>query len=421
MDCINWLHLGKDCWLEICRNIREFKDWNYLRSTCRFFQSLLCFERAWLRWGKEIYFDYFPIPTSFLEWQENLMFERGLKKFDKMYVDALNVPTRCKKFLKSYSEQKLEASFTKGIDQTYQTCRDFLIHRQVDGFSFDNKKTGKEEFIATTLDPKDRWLCTNSYIFILSKDAGKLNRFRSRIHPFFGPALFNPIILSESSFMLENCIVDPQDENPTLIFFNELIWKSHGELSEQTFTKIPYRKRNGETIVYADREFIISEVHDKNLVLRLHNRDTVELEFPSRKLRAVKRISDQIVICTEARLSFKAWLDRFQIFKNAVINVKRLFEDNSSHIIDWTFLSHYFFFTLEPKLCRLDILTGETKQIDLPVDSLTITGIYHGIFTFKLVRTSLFIQKKVYHQISFHKSRKEGKQINVISKRKRLD
>lgn len=405
------IYLPKDCLLVISEKIEEFKDWNYLRSTCRFFRNLLCFEIVWKRWGKIFYFDYFPMPKSFIDFNQHLKFDKCIEKFDKMYCHDSYSKSLPPEYLFVNGEKKPEESTNYLIcAKLYKANDDYIIQAMNNGFFLFNKKTRKvDKAIITTLEENDQWTCTNSYIFVLTEDG------RSRIHPFDqSPTIFDPLPKNYVSVLSKDYTVIPSlslsfDGPDKLVFFNELSFDSKGKLSESTFITISVPMLCNSFPLYADRDLMILKYQMIFQFYVFHSEKIRKPLFsnPSqenlRLTELIKRIGNRIFCCVyedfvlnKSVLSKNWHLVRFDISGNDLIYLDtfQLTQGwTSVDIKSCTIFSHYFFSVNSGNLSRVDLLTGIKKDISVPAHKNLICNFYSRL----IVRSSVpFDDREIY-------------------------
>jgi len=227
---VNWLFLHKDCWSEISLHIKEYKDYNALRSCCRFFYYLFDFDKTWKRWKSKIYWNKFPKPNSFVEMVPML----------KIYKRTMIDYSKTKEFyIEGDPSLKFEdhhfIGFTKEwMIESEKYCR----------YSFINLNDRRKKFLNNI--PWLYIIFTDHHVFITDIDS------KTRYYDLKGKAAFVSRIPKDTFYCAQNNVIVCKNKDKLDFWFPKSDSKESISFAKKTFFL-----DHLSSIQYVDQELIV--------------------------------------------------------------------------------------------------------------------------------------------------------------------
>jgi len=344
---MHWLFIGKDCWLIITRFIEDFKDWNHLRSSCRYFKKLCSFEEAKKRWAKLLEYEYFSEANSFIEWKNQLRFYHNLSNFtaeEKLFLgfkghDLVRDLNTCLTF----NQKRLQFTTNECV---YHDAYNIFIYDKKESYLLLNLRFRKYTTFVS---------CTKDHIFIWKYDDEEVCVYNSDILRHKLPCekvYLNYDISRSTGFRGACCSMFNSYSSPKC-----LVLESKNEYEFII-------RNNVEPYLYRDNQVFVTNPEKKKIVFKFANGNVFSIVKKAYFTDVFRFLDYLIVVASEFAGTYQ--IIRLKIKDNNLIEKTYVLE-KEDRFVRVQMLYHFLFIleTSTNRLIQLDVLSGRNKRLDL--------------------------------------------------------
>jgi len=352
---MNCLLIGNDCWLLITKFLLDYKDWNRLRSCCKYFKNLCSLKEALKRWGELFHHPYFPTPNSFLEWRDNLQFYYNLCDFKVQKKNSLEI-------LGLNALEGIIHSCTLNQRKLEYTQNEIVIY-DPHSISIFDKKTHKHLFcLRMEKEFGHHVIATNHHIFIWEKETKQVFVYNSE-------SLKTASTLE--SVHLKHPILYPNQSNGTIR------WATTTKNYHYEYVYFKSKDENSFCVIesenyhfYEDEEICIKDDVNKAIVIFSNGSNSLYLPH-IHPYAHLYRYMNHLIIVNIFHSSYqviRTFITQKELIDKDCIISRNLF------LVSVTMIKHYLFIleTKKKNLVQLNILSKEIKEIPLSEEHLYI-------------------------------------------------